>query len=160
MSNLVITTEVSFSSSATFSGPTMTLVPLASCITAGRLLRASSSMEAITRWALSTSRYSGSPSSRDCPTTAILVAAWFFRVSWVKSRITGTRLAAVPAERITRSISSVVKPSRGISVMVALSTALSSFRSDSLKSRGSLISLFTTRSPESISTRMKLPCPA
>ena len=64
--------------------------------------------------------------------TATLVESLFFSVSWVKSRITGTRLAAAPAERMTFSISSAVKSSRGMSVMLAFSTALRSFRSVSL----------------------------
>ena len=92
--------------------------------------------------------------------TATLVESLFFSVSWVKSRITGTRLAAAPAERMTFSISSAVKSSRGMSVMLAFSTALRSFKSVSPTFRGSLMSLFTTCSPPSISTRMKLPCPA
>ena len=129
-------------------------------MTAGRFASASSSMESITRWALSTSRYSGKLNSLACPVTATLVESLFFSVSWVKSRITGTRLAAAPAERMTFSISSAVKPSRGMSVMLAFSTALRSFKSVSPTFRGSLMSLFTTCSPPSISTRMKLPCPA
>ena len=83
-----------------------------------------------------------------------------FRVSVVKSTITGTRLAAAPAERITRSSSAGVNSSGASSIMVALSSAESSFRSFSVMFSGSLMSLFTTSSVESIITRIKLPAPA
>ena len=82
------------------------------------------------------------------------------RASVVKSTITGTRLAAAPAERITRSISSGVNSSSTRPVMAAFSTAQSTFRSLSVMLMGSLISLFTTWSPDSISTRITLPRPA
>ena len=78
----------------------------------------------------------------------------------VMGDITGTRLAAAPAEAMTLSRRDSVISSRAMSVMVALSTALRSFRSVSVMFRGSLISLLTTCSPRSISTRMKLPLPA
>ena len=77
----------------------------------------------------------------------------------VKSTITGTRLAAAPAERITFSIRSAVNSSAGISVMVALSRAVSKFKSASPMAMGSLISLFTTWSWVRVSTRMKPPVP-
>ena len=70
------------------------------------------------------------------------------------------KLIKLPLERMTFSICSEVICSGGMSVREAFSTAASSLRSLSDASSGSLISLLTTCSLESISTAMTLPGPA
>ena len=82
---------------------------------------------------------------------------WRFRVSAVNSMITGTKLAASPALPITRSKSSAVNSSALMPVIVALSTAESTFRSPSVTFTGSLMSLLTTSSLVNITTRITLP---
>ena len=74
--------------------------------------------------------------------------------------MTGTRLAAFPALLVTRDRSSGVSWSAVSSVTLAFNTAPSSFRSCSVSSTGSRMSLFFTELSLSITTRMKLPLSA